>query len=113
MLRLALILALLCVALTPPPLPKRPHKSAAVNQGAGALALISQPKVATVKTNSVTFVWQYPAGVNPSNLWWSVMSSTDLRNWTVAISNASGNSTVTVQRIEPIRVYRLSGRNTP
>lgn len=40
-----------------PPVPKRPHKSAAVHQGAGAAALIAKPKV--VLPWSRTFAYSF------------------------------------------------------
>lgn len=105
-------LCLLCVAATLPPIPKLPHKSAAVHQGAGAKALIApMPPPAVPVTN--TFLWQYPAAINPSNFWWNIEASTDLRTWSVAVSNASGVNTVIVNKNEPVRTFRLSGRMNP
>ena len=95
----------------PPPVVKRPHKSAAVHQGAGAAKLIAKLVVLAPTTN--TFVWRYPAGLDPSTRWWAVEASSDLANWSVVISNASGPGEVRVKRTDAPRFYRLSGRLTP
>ena len=97
-----------------PPKPKRPHKSAAVHQGAGAAALISKLSV-IVPPSPVTntIVWQYPPGLVASNLWWNIEASTDLAHWSVLVSNASGASEVSVNKGAPLQVYRLSGRLSP
>lgn len=55
------ILVLLCLGLSGPPLapvPKRPHKSAAVHQGRGALDLIAKAPRAAVAP-SVRLDWDY------------------------------------------------------
>lgn len=112
--RYGLLLAVLfCVAATVPPVPKlkQHHRSAAVERGAGAKALIKPMVVAVPVVN--TFVWQYPSSVNPSNLWWNIETSSDLRSWSVAVSNASGVTTVNVNKQQPLQVYRLAGRLTP
>ena len=103
----SLVFCALCVSAwsivtSPPPLPtvKRPHKSAAVERGAGAKALIAPPPSAGVPVTTI-IVWKYPASVNPSNLWWAIESSTDLRTWSVLVSNASGEATVNIKRSEP------------
>ena len=95
----------------PPPLPKRPHKSAAVHQGAGAAALLLKPLAVVPATNLI--VWEYPASINPSNCWWDIQTSTDLQNWSVLVSNASGVTTVNWNKSEPLRVYRLSAKLSP
>lgn len=107
-----IILALFCLALSLPPAPKRPHRSAAIHQGAGALALLKQAPPPQPPV-SRTIDWVYPPGINPSALWWNVESSTDLRHWIVVITNASGNNSLTVNKAEPLRAFRLSGRSQP
>ena len=110
----ALSYALYAVNVPPiPPVPARPHKSAAIHQGAGAAALIVKPLIITLVSLTNSVVWQYPPSVNPSNLWWNIESSTDLYHWEVAISNASGQSAINVKPTEPLRVFRLSGRTQP
>ena len=113
----ALVFTLLAFGLyavnTPPspPTPKRPHTSSAVHQGAGAAALVKPMMTTRPTTNAI--VWQYPVGLNPSNAWWNIELSTDLKNWSVLISNASGEATVNVKKSQPLQVYRLSGRFAP
>src|ERR1017187_9249692 len=106
------ILALLCVAKVPPlPTVKRAHQSAAVHQGRAALDQIAKPKLIVLPvpmTNS--FTWRYSPGTNPSNLWWSVEASRDLKSWSVLISNASGATEVHVKRTDPPGFYRLCGQ---
>ena len=98
-------------AVNAPPLPKRPHKSAAVHQGAGAAALIKPMVVTVPKTNVI--VWQYPATINPSNYWWDIQTSTNLQTWSVLVTNASGEIVVTVKKTVPLQVYRLSAKLSP
>jgi hypothetical protein len=109
------ILALLCVAMVPPvPNVKRPHKSAAVHQGRAAMDQIAKPKLIVLPrptTNSLA--WQYPPVVVAADMWWNIESSTDLRKWSVLVSNASGVCEVNVKKTEPLRAYRLSGRLSP
>ena len=93
-----------------PPAPKRPHKSAAVHQGDGAAKLLVKPMVAVGPTTN-TITWRYD--VNPSNYWWNIESSTDLKNWSVLISNASGVEAVNLKKSEALRAYRLSARVSP
>jgi hypothetical protein len=98
----------------PPPLPvaKKHYRSGEVARGAGAAKLIAKAApLAPPHTNSIT--WLYPANLNPSNFWWNVEASTDLTNWVVVITNASGTCEVTVNRNEALRIYRLSGRFSP
>ena len=66
----------------------------------GAKALIAPPPSTGVPVTTI-IVWKYPASVNPSNLWWAIESSTDLRTWSVLVSNASGEATVNIKRSEP------------
>lgn len=108
---------------TPPPLPPVPvrpatnHVSAAVQQGAGAAALLAGIKakpaiapVTTYRTNII--VWKYPPQWNPSNFWWNVLTATNIHGpWTVAVSNATGSVIVTNNH-EPLRMWRLQGRVT-
>lgn len=114
----AIILALFCISASqPPPMPPTPKSvkhwkhAIGVTQGAGALSLITPKSVALPAV--YTFYWQYPAGLNPYDFWWNVESSTDLKNWSVIITNASGESTVNASKSDPLRVYRLSGRLKP
>ena len=109
---LVAILILLCLGMVPPvPTVKRAHKSAAVHQGAGAARLISKAVLPTTTTN--TFVWQYPPGIVEANWFWNIEASSDLSNWIVLISNASGPGEVRVKRTDPPGFYRLSGRSLP
>jgi hypothetical protein len=97
-----------------PPFPKRPNQSAVIHQGAGSAALISKLAVIvppSPRTN--TIVWKYPTGIVASNLWWNVESSTDLRTWSVLVSNATGPAEVRVKRTDPPGFYRLAGRLSP
>lgn len=106
------LLSLACLGAMLPPFIPRPHKSSAVHQGAGALALISRyPALSSPTTNS--FLWQYPPGINPSNFWWNIEVSTDLVHWSVLVSNASGEYADTSVRTNSLRVYRISGRLEP
>jgi hypothetical protein len=109
------ILALLCVAMVPPlPDVKRPHKSAAVHQGRAALDQISKPKLSVLPSPTTnTFAWQYPPDIAASDMWWNIESSTDLRNWSVLVSNASGVCEVNVKKTDALRAYRISGRVSP
>jgi hypothetical protein len=109
---LATLLTLSCLAASPPPVPRLKHRHAqGVTQGAGALALIK--RTAVLQPRVVTIDWQYPPGLEPANFFWNVEGSTDLKMWSVIITNASGVNTVTVNRNEPLRVFRLSGRLSP
>ena len=99
-------------ALPPIPIIKRPHKSAAVERGAGATKLISKIVPAPGPTTN-TSVWIYPPSINPSNLWFNIEASSDLQNWSVLISNASGPGEVRVKRTDPPGFYRLCGRPSP
>jgi hypothetical protein len=94
-----------------PPVPKRPHKSAAIHQGAGAAKLISKIVPSISRTN--TFTWLYPPGLDPSQFWWNIESSTDLKNWTVLVTNASGPYSVNVNKSTPLSIYRLRAKLTP
>ena len=88
---------------------KKPHKPTAVERGAGAAKLIAKIAPAPVQVpRTNTIIWKYSG--NPSNLFWNVESSIDLKSWSVIISNASGPSEFTVKKSEPLRAYRLSGR---
>ena len=98
-------------ALPPIPIIKRPHMSAAVERGAGAKALIAKIVPSVALTN--TIVWLYPPGVSPSQFWWNLESSTDLKNWTTLVTNASGPFDVYVNKSLPLSVYRLRAKLTP
>jgi hypothetical protein len=101
---------------------KRPHKSAAVHQGAGAVKLIARIAPAPPATTNTT-VWQYPTTIllpnntelvfNPSNYWWSIEASSDLAHWSVVISNATGPGEIRVKRTDPHGFFRLEGRLSP
>jgi hypothetical protein len=107
------ILALLCVAMVPPvPAIKRPHKSAAVHQGAGSAKLIAKALVPAPPTTN-TFTWKYPPGIMAANWFWNVEASSDLANWITVISNASGPGEVRVKRTDPPGFFRLEGRPSP
>ena len=107
------ILALLCVAMVPPvPTVNRPHKSAAVHQGAGAAKLIAKAVIPSPPTTNI-FSWQFAPGTTPSNLWFNIESSSDLAHWSVVISNATGPGEVRVKRTDPPGFFRLAGRISP
>lgn len=110
------ILALLCVAAAFPPMPKVYRPATGTTQGAGALALITRPKLVSVvpvlRTNFIA--WKYPASINPSNYWWNVLDRRWTTNgwsaWSVAISNSTaGNDTVFVGTNRLVQ-WRLQGR---
>lgn len=105
------MLALLCLAATIPPIPKANHRSASIHQGAAAAKLLIKPSIVTPRDTLI--VWQYPPSINSSNYWWNIETSTDLKRWSVLVSNASGDASVTVGKSKPLRVYRLSGRLNP
>ena len=112
--RFTLFLVLLCTAASLPPAPPvshRPHKSALVERGAGARALIAKIVPSVSRTN--TFTWFYPPGIDPASFWWNIESSTDLKNWTTLVTNASGSFDVHVNKSQPLSVYRLRGRLSP
>ena len=99
---------------TVPPLPKRPHKSAVVTQGDGAAKLVAKAVVIVPPSPTTnTIAWQYPPDVVASNLWWNIEATTDLRTWTVLVTNATGASEITVNKATPLQAYRLSARLTP
>jgi hypothetical protein len=109
-----LVFVLLCVAASLPTLPKRPNKSVAIHQGAGAAALISRAALIVPPAPLTNIIaWQYPPGIVPSNFWWNIESSTDLRHWSVSIRNATGAYKVTVKKTDHLRAYRISGRILP
>jgi hypothetical protein len=97
---------------TPPPIPvsKRPHKSAAVHQGAGSAKLIAKIVPApTPRTNSIP--WLYPPGIVASNYWWDIQqASMPTGPWSVLVTNASGAFDVHVNKYESLRIYRLSAK---
>ena len=105
------IIALVCVAAmvapTPPKPPKTPPKPAPEQQGASVVVIVPP----SPRTNIIA--WKYPAGLVPSNYWWNVESSTDLRHWSVVIRNATGAYQVTAKKTDRLRAYRISGRLTP
>ena len=111
----ALVFVLLCVAASLPLRPKVPHKSAAVHQGAGAAALIA--KLAVIVPPAPTtniIVWQYPPSIVASNLWWNIEQAPNpIGPWTVLVTNATGACEIIVNKAEPLRAYRLSGRLLP
>jgi hypothetical protein len=109
------ILVLLCVAMVPPvPTVKHTHQSAAVHQGRAALDQLAKAKLIVLPAPTTNaFAWQYPPGVVAANLWWSVEASSDLANWSVLVSNATGPGEVRVKRTDPPAFYRLSGRLSP
>ena len=109
------ILVLLCLGMVPPvPTVRRPHQSAAVHQGRAALDQIAKPKLIVLPTPTTNiFAWQYPPGVVVTNWFWNVEGSSDLANWTVVISNASGPGEVRVKRTDPPGFFRLAGRLSP
>lgn len=109
--KLCWLLALLAVAAVPTPLLQR-HKSAAVERGAGAAKLIAKTAPAPSPETNVS-VWQYPPSINPSNLWFNIEASSDLKNWSVVISNASGPGEIHVKRTDPPGFFRLAGRLSP
>ena len=97
-----------------PPGHRQNHRSPAIHQGAGALALISQSAAVLPPSSTTNIItWKYPPGIVPSNFWWNIESSTDLRHWSVVIRNATGAYKVTANKIDRLRVYRLSGRILP
>jgi hypothetical protein len=106
------ILALLCIAAMPPNPPKSRHyKSGEVPRGAGSRALIAKVVIPVARTNA--FLWKFPEGLHPESYFWNIEASSDLANWTVVISNASGATEVRVKRTDPPGFYRLCGRPSP
>ena len=67
----------------PPPLPPLPHKSAQVERGAGAQALLAKPQV-VVPPKTYYLAWDFPA-TNSAFTNWStlVLCSTNLKTWQV------------------------------
>lgn len=107
-----ILLAMLCVAATLPPLVKVGHKSAALTQGMGAKALIAKVVLPAAPRTNV-FEWRYPPGLNAQSYFWDIQTSTDLKTWTTIITNASGACEVTVNRTEALRLYRLALKLSP
>jgi hypothetical protein len=107
------LLPILCIAASIPPLPKAPHRSAAVTQGMGAAKLIAKVVAPSApRTNS--FAWKYPDGMNPAAFWWDIQTAPNAAGpWTVLITNASGVCEVSVNRNEALRLYRLSAKVSP
>ena len=119
-LTLALAFSLTAAAPSIPPLPplkKKPLRASAsslTTKGAGAFALITKAAVIAppaLRTN--TFPWRYPAAINPGNLWWNLETTTNLRTWSVIVSNATGDFTLTNNKTPGLRAYRLVGRANP
>jgi hypothetical protein len=106
------VLALLSVASTLPPMPKFYNAPKGTTQGAGALALITKPKLAvTVVAPGREWVVAWRYGNVQSNLYyWDLQTSTNLRTWTVLRSNVTEGVTVTNNLAEKCRFYRLRGR---
>jgi hypothetical protein len=106
------VLALLSVASTLPPMPKFYNAPKGTTQGAGALALIAKPKLAvTIVAPGREWVVAWRYGNVQSNLYyWDLMTSTNLRTWTLLRSNVTEGVTVTNNLAEKCRFYRLRGR---
>ena len=104
---------------SPPPLPKvmavhRKVRITQTTQGAGAAALIAKAAIVippVARTN--VMAWRYPSTINPNALWWNLEASTNMRQWSLVQSNATGSLTVTNNRAERMRVFRLVGRVNP
>ena len=110
--RLFPLIALICLAATlPPPVPKKPVKRY-VEPPRGAQLLLVKPKIVLPPSpRIVTNVWRYAA--KDTNLLWDLQSSTDLTNWQTIIWNATGELSVTNNKAEPGRLFRLRGRAFP
>ena len=114
-------LALACIAAAVPPMPKIPrhYRHAEITQGDGALDLIrpvpAKPGFMAIPLPiSHIFTWRYPASINPSNYFWNIEQATSpLGPWSVVVSNATGATNLFIQKNEPLRIYRLSGRLVP
>lgn len=84
-----------------------------------ALALIgcAAPRAVRVKPPPVpttnTFVWRYPAGVNPYNYWWDISASRDLKQWQTIVTNASGVQCWTNSRTDNLKAFRLQQKLLP
>jgi hypothetical protein len=119
------LVGLVGLALAAPPVPPVPKiakaraklsrkaKAAVVTQGAGAGALIMKAVVVVAAPRTNVFPWIYPKTIAASNYWWNLETSTDLWNWAVVCSNATGDYTVTNNKAEARRWWRLHGRTTP
>lgn len=102
-----------CATAGLPPIPhKRAKRVVPQTQGAGAKALLV-PLPPPISPGTNVIVWQYPKSINPTDLWWNLEASADLKVWAVVVSNASGAATVNVNKSDPLRIYRLSGRLQP
>lgn len=100
------ILILLSLGLSAPPLPKAPHKSAAVHQGAGAQKLIANAPRAVV-LRSVRLDWDFagsPEGV-VFNVWQGP-------KWKLA-ATVSGNACVLpLDRSISVAWFKVTSSNT-
>jgi len=113
------ILALACVAGTFPPMPKVYRPATGTTQGAGALALLSKPKLAAavpvLRTNYIA--WKYPSNITPSNYWWNVLERRQTTNswsgWSVVISNSTAGNDTVFAGTNRLMQWKLQGRLTP
>ncbi len=110
-----ILVSILCLgsALPPlPPAPKRNHKSAEVERGAGAKSLIAK-LVALPGPRTNTIAWLYPPGVNPSQFWWDIQQATSPDGpWSTLVTNASGAFDVHVNKSQALSIYRLRAKLT-
>ena len=64
---------------------------------------------APIRTNELP-KWRYPSTINPSNYWWTLEVTTNLRTWSIVTTNAGpGPYTVTNDLRPGRKFYRLRG----
>jgi hypothetical protein len=105
------LIALLCLAMTLPPLPPKPkHRHRDVPRGAQLLLTLNKVKAKVVAPplRIVTSPWRYAPGY--TNYFWDLQSSRDLRNWSTIATNCTGDLWATNNRANPMLFYRLKGR---
>lgn len=108
----------LCHGADLPPMPPKVYpKKVEVKRGAELLiqkkALApSASKVIVIPWRTNVADWHYSSGIVPNNYWWNLETRTT-DAWTVAQSNVGPGVTVTNNKAEAFRFYRLHGRLTP
>jgi len=118
-----LLISVLCLGASLPPTPPishRPHKSAAVHQGAGAAKLIAKavPKVSkvTIKTRSMVWDWTPNTGNPWSNMVFVVVSntvpSTPRSAWPVYAVVTTNSCPLTINPSVPQAFFFVFASNT-
>ncbi len=109
------------IAVTAPPLPRKPKplpirhhdlpRGAQLLMQKSSNPTIQQSLPPVVRVNVIPI--QYPAGIDPDLYWWNVQTTVDFTNWTTLLTNVTGTVDLTNNLTEPCRFFRLSGRLTP